>query len=71
MEEFRVKLILGLGRNEDDLKIMGTFGLGRARDAFHFPIRDGANLEEKDVVWEAELVMGKGGGQGIFNSLLI
>jgi hypothetical protein len=71
VEKFRIKLINSLGRNEDDLEVVGTLGLRRARDTLRLPIGDCADLEKKDVVWEAKLVVGKGGGQGVFNSLFV
>ena len=71
MEKFRIKLVLSVRRNKDDLKKMGTFAVTGAEDAFGFAIGYRANLKKEKVVWETLLMMCESCREDICDGLFV
>jgi hypothetical protein len=62
VKKFRVELVFGAGGDKDNLEVVGALAIARAGDAFCFAVGDGVDTEEEEVVREALLVVGQGGG---------
>jgi hypothetical protein len=75
VKEFKVILIFCWSWDKGKLEMVSIFFSGglfvRIDDMFGFVISNRAYLEKKEVMREVLLMVGQGGGQGIFDCLLI
>ena len=71
VEKFRIKLIFGVRRDENDLEKVSSFAVAGAYDAFGFAVGHRADLEQQQVVREALLMVCKSCCEDVFNSLFV
>jgi hypothetical protein len=71
VKKFRIKLIFGLGRDENDLEKVSSFAVTGAYDTLGFAVGHRADLEQQQVVREALLMVCESSREDVFNSLFV